>query len=67
MVYDTIRDWAMRWDQMRLKKATKVKGTTLIEFVIEQHDMVYPIVPTGADLNKMISRPVHDQFQNSGM
>jgi len=52
---------------MRLKKATQVKGPTLIEFVIEQHDMVYPIVPTGADLNEMISRPVHDQFQNSGM
>jgi len=34
---------------MRLKKATQVKGPRLIECVIEQHDMVYPIVPTGAD------------------
>ena len=39
----------------------------LIEFIVEQHDMVYPMVPAGADLNEMISRPVHDQFQESEM
>ena len=50
-----------------VKKATEVKGPALIEFVVEQHDMVYPMVPAGADLNEMISRPVHDQFQDSEM
>ena len=29
--------------------------------------MVYPMVATGSDLNDMISRPVHDQFQESEM
>ena len=52
---------------MRLKKATEIKGPALIEFVVEQHDMVYPMVPAGADLNEMISRPVHGQFQDSEM
>ena len=56
----------MRSDEV--KKATEVKeGPTLIEFVVEQHDMVYPMVPTGADVTEMISRPVHDQFQDSEM
>jgi acetolactate synthase-1/2/3 large subunit len=53
--------------QEAVKKATEIKGPALIEFVVEQHDMVYPMVPTGADLNEMISRPVHDQFQDSEM
>ena len=48
-----------------VKKAAEINGPALIEFVVEQHDMVYPMVPTGADLNEMISRPVHDQFQDS--
>jgi acetolactate synthase-1/2/3 large subunit len=50
-----------------VKKAAEINGPALIEFVVEQHDMVYPMVPTGADLNEMISRPVHDQFQDSEM
>ena len=50
-----------------VKKATEIKGPALIEFVVEQHDMVYPMVPAGADLNEMINRPVHDQFQDSEM
>jgi len=50
-----------------VKKAAEINGPALIEFVVEQHDMVYPMVPTGADLNEMISRPVHDQFQDSKM
>ena len=50
-----------------VKKATEIKGPALIEFVVEQHDMVYPMVPAGADLNEMISRPVHGQFQDSEM
>lgn len=50
-----------------IKEAKKVNGPALIEFIVEQHDMVYPMVPAGADLNEMISRPVHDQFQESEM
>jgi acetolactate synthase-1/2/3 large subunit len=32
-------------------------GPVLIEFVVESHDIVYPMVPAGADLDKMIRRP----------
>tara|TARA_S200000501_G_scaffold54907_1_gene44990 strand:+ start:51546 stop:53273 length:1728 start_codon:yes stop_codon:yes gene_type:complete len=48
-------------------KVQKIKGPVLVEFVVEQHDMVYPMVPAGADLHEMINRPVHDQFQESEM
>ena len=47
--------------------AQNIDGPVLVEFIVEQHDMVYPMVATGADLNDMISRPVHDQFQESEM
>jgi len=40
-----------------LEEARAHKGPTLIEFVVEQHDMVYPMVPAGADLHQMIRRP----------
>ena len=53
--------------QETVKKVTEIEGPALIEFVVEQHDMVYPMVPAGADLHEMISRPVHDQFQDSEM
>jgi len=32
-------------------------GPSLIEFVVEKEDMVYPMVPAGADLDAMIRRP----------
>lgn len=32
-------------------------GPFLIDFVVEKHDIVYPMVPAGADLDKMIRRP----------
>jgi acetolactate synthase-1/2/3 large subunit len=32
-------------------------GPFLIEFVVEPHDVVYPMVPAGADLHEMIRRP----------
>ena len=32
-------------------------GGTLIDFRVEQEDSVYPMVPAGADLHKMIRRP----------
>ncbi|WP_119066022.1 biosynthetic-type acetolactate synthase large subunit [Aggregatilinea lenta] len=33
-------------------------GPVLLEFVVEKHDIVYPMVPAGADLHNMIRRPV---------
>src|SRR5690606_35908473 len=32
-------------------------GPVMIEFVVEKHDIVYPMVPAGADLHNMIRRP----------
>jgi acetolactate synthase-1/2/3 large subunit len=40
-----------------MRKAQQQSGPSLIEFVVEQHDMVYPMVPAGADLHEMIERP----------
>ncbi len=40
-----------------MRKAQKQEGPSLIEFVVEKHDMVYPMVPAGADLHEMIERP----------
>ena len=34
-----------------------LKRATLIDFQVEQEDSVYPMVPAGADLHKMIRRP----------
>ncbi len=33
-------------------------GPVLIDFVVEKHDIVYPMVPAGADLHNMIRRPM---------
>lgn len=49
-----------------MQKAKDYDGPVLIEFVVEQHDMVYPMVPAGADLDAMIRRP-HRQFENMEM
>ncbi|MBK8025876.1 MAG: biosynthetic-type acetolactate synthase large subunit [Chloroflexi bacterium] len=37
--------------------ARSVEGPVLIEYVVEAEDIVYPMVPSGADLDKMIRRP----------
>jgi len=50
-----------------VKHAQNIDGPVLIEFVVEKHDMVYPMVPAGADLDEMINRPVHEQFQDAEM
>ena len=50
-----------------IKEAQNINGPVLVEFVVEQHDMVYPMVPAGADLDAMISRPVHEQFKDAEM
>jgi len=33
------------------------RKTVVIDFKVEQEDTVYPMVPAGADLHKMIRRP----------
>lgn len=38
--------------------ARAAKETCIIDFRVEQEDSVYPMVPAGADLGKMIRRPV---------
>jgi acetolactate synthase-1/2/3 large subunit len=38
--------------------ARSIDGPTLIEFVVEKHDVVYPMVPSGADLHAMLRRPI---------
>ena len=43
--------------QQAVEFARSIDGPTLIEFVVEKEDMVYPMVPSGADLDKMIRRP----------
>jgi len=40
-----------------VRKARKTEGTVVIDFRVEQEDSVYPMVPAGADLDKMIRRP----------
>lgn len=37
--------------------ARGIDGPTLIEFVVEKEEMVYPMVPAGADLHDMKRRP----------
>jgi acetolactate synthase-1/2/3 large subunit len=49
-----------------MQKAREHNGPVIIEFVVEQHDMVYPMVPAGADLHAMIRRP-HKQFEDMDM
>ena len=50
-----------------INRSQNIQGPVLVEFVVEQHDMVYPMVPAGADLDEMINRPVHEQFKDSEM
>jgi len=40
-----------------MKKAQEEKGPSLIEFIVEEHGMVYPMVPAGVGLHEMIQRP----------
>ncbi len=44
----------------------KQKGTVVIDFVVEKEDSVFPMVPAGADLDKMIRRPKQDVMLESG-
>ncbi len=40
-----------------VERAARTDGPMLVEFVVEQEDVVYPMVPAGADLDAMIRRP----------
>jgi acetolactate synthase-1/2/3 large subunit len=40
-----------------VRKAQEAEGTVVLEFKIEEEDMVYPMVPAGAGLHEMIRRP----------
>src|SRR5215467_8837356 len=40
-----------------VEAARRARETVVIEFVVEQEDTVYPIVPAGAALHQMIRRP----------
>ncbi|MFQ5859526.1 MAG: hypothetical protein ACE5LU_28340, partial [Anaerolineae bacterium] len=37
-------------------------GPFLIDFAVEPADIVYPMVPAGADLDKMIRRPLPERI-----
>jgi acetolactate synthase-1/2/3 large subunit len=43
--------------------ARSIKGPVLIEYVIEREEVVYPMVPAGADLHNMIRRPKLDEVK----
>jgi acetolactate synthase-1/2/3 large subunit len=44
--------------------ARRHDGPVLIEYVIEKEEIVYPMVPAGADLDKMIRRPKPGEVQS---
>jgi len=49
-----------------VEKTLADKGTVVIDFVVEKEDTVFPMVPAGADLDKMIRRPKQDVLLESG-
>lgn len=46
-----------------VQKASQIDGPVLIDFVVEKEDIVYPMVPAGADLHNMIRRPKPDEMK----
>jgi acetolactate synthase-1/2/3 large subunit len=40
-----------------IREARANRGTSLINFLVEQEDSVFPMVPSGASLHEMIRRP----------
>jgi acetolactate synthase I/II/III large subunit len=44
--------------------AQQTEGPVLIEYVVEKEDIVYPMVPAGADLDQMIRRPKPGELVN---
>ncbi|MEJ5224114.1 MAG: biosynthetic-type acetolactate synthase large subunit [Anaerolineales bacterium] len=41
--------------------ARQIQGPALLEFMVEQEDAVYPMVPAGASLHEMLRRPVRQK------
>jgi acetolactate synthase-1/2/3 large subunit len=41
-----------------IRQAREMPGTVLLDFHVEKEDSVYPMVPSGAAIDKMIRRPV---------
>jgi acetolactate synthase-1/2/3 large subunit len=46
--------------------ASETEGPVVLEFVVEMEEAVFPMVPSGADLDAMIRRPVRRQQAESG-
>lgn len=44
--------------------ARSIEGPCMIEFAVEQNDIVYPMVPTGTALHEMIRRPMWSETPN---
>lgn len=49
-----------------VEEARADSGTVVIDFQVEQEDSVFPMVPAGADLDKMIRRPARDVLIETG-
>ncbi|MDB6165971.1 MAG: ilvB1 [Lacunisphaera sp.] len=49
-----------------VEKTLADKKTVVIDFVVEKEDTVFPMVPAGAALDKMIRRPKQDVMIESG-
>ena len=48
-----------------IREAQAHEGPSLIEFVVEPMEMVYPMVATGSALNEMVQRPItEEQFSD---
>jgi len=44
-----------------IQKAHEIDGTVVIDFRVVKEDMVYPMVPAGADLKQMLRRPIPER------
>jgi acetolactate synthase-1/2/3 large subunit len=44
-----------------IEYARRTPGPVVVEFVVEKEEIVYPMVPAGADLDKMLRRPIRRQ------
>jgi acetolactate synthase-1/2/3 large subunit len=49
-----------------VERTLKDPKTVVVDFVVEKEDTVFPMVPAGADLDKMIRRPKRDVMLETG-
>ncbi len=49
-----------------VERARRHPGSMILDFQVEQEDSVYPMVPAGADLDKMIRRPAPTPLAETG-